>query len=105
MKSIAALLDVRTQNEIPENYALRIGVQGGGCSGMKYAIGFDEEIHDSDEILVISGMKVVIDPKSMYYLLGAKLDYVNNERGSGFLFENPNEAGSCSCGHSDSGCC
>jgi iron-sulfur cluster assembly protein len=106
--AIAALHDVRTQNEIPDNYVLRIGVKG-GCSGMKYAIGFDEEIQETDEVLDIGGMKVAVDPNSMYYLLGASLDYVRNEQGEGFAFNNPNEKGGCSCGSAEGssggGCC
>jgi iron-sulfur cluster assembly protein len=103
--AINALRDVRVQNEIPEDFLLRIGVRGGGCSGMNYAIGFDQEVHESDEVFEFDGLKVIVDPKSMYYLLGARLDYVTTEQGSGFVFENPNNMGSCSCGSSDSGCC
>jgi len=84
----------------PEARVLRLAVEGGGCSGFQYAIGFDTG-PDSDDLEVESnGVRVVIDPISLPYLQGSEVDYVDGLMGAGFRFENPNVAGTCGCNSS-----
>jgi iron-sulfur cluster assembly protein len=94
---------IRTENSIPEHHGLRIGVKGGGCSGMSYVLGFDEQPQETDHVLSSEGMSVFVDPKSLTSLSGTTLDYVDGDNGKGFVFENPNANHSCDCGQS--GCC
>ena len=79
---------------------LRIGVSGGGCSGMEYFMGIDEEIAADDEVMDLGGFKVVVDPESIPYLKGSTLDFSNDLMNSGFTFNNPNAAKTCGCGKS-----
>ncbi len=88
------------QKNIPD-YMLRVFVSGGGCSGMQYGMAFEGTPRDGDTVLEpYSGVKVVIDPMSVSYLMGATVDYVESLMGGGFRIENPNAVSSCGCGHS-----
>jgi iron-sulfur cluster assembly protein len=91
---------IMKENEIPEEYCLRIGVRGGGCSGLTYSLGFDGETIDGDTTMEVNGVRLVVDPKSLFYLTGAEIDYTSGPAGSGFVFNNPNAPRSCSCGSS-----
>jgi iron-sulfur cluster assembly protein len=84
----------------PEEGGLRLGVKGGGCSGMSYSIGFDAQPHDRDNIFAFEDVRVFIDPKSYVYLKGMTLDYEETLIRQGFNFINPNSARSCGCGTS-----
>jgi iron-sulfur cluster assembly protein len=99
-KAAKEVATIRTENSIPENYLLRIGVKGGGCSGLSYSLGFDGDIKETDEILEIGGVKLVIDSKSLFYLGGTELDYSDGLNGRGFVFNNPNAVRTCGCGSS-----
>jgi iron-sulfur cluster assembly protein len=79
---------------------LRVAVQGGGCSGFEYALGFDRGPQDGDHELSMYGVDVVVDPFSAPYLRGAQIDFLNGLQESGFKIENPNVVSSCGCGHS-----
>lgn len=82
---------------------LRMGVRGGGCSGLSYTLGFDNEVSEYDNVFDIdpeSGVKVVVDMKSYLYLRGTELDYTTDLIGGGFKFNNPNARKSCGCGSS-----
>ncbi len=79
---------------------LRVAVQGGGCSGFEYALGFDRGPQDGDSELSLHGVNVVIDPFSAPYLAGAEIDYLDGLQASGFSINNPNVTSSCGCGHS-----
>jgi len=79
--------------------SLRIFIQGGGCSGFQYGFTFDDQ-QDGDTLVDASGVTVLVDPMSAPYLQGAKVDFVEDMRGSGFVVDNPNAARSCGCGHS-----
>ena len=72
--------------------ALRVAVQGGGCSGFQYALGFDTGAQDGDEVIEAHGVKVLIDPFSMPYLIGADIDFVDGLNGTGFSITNPNSS-------------
>jgi len=80
--------------------ALRLGVRGGGCSGVSYAIEFADKIRERDHVFELDGLKVVVDPKSLVYLRGSVLDYEVKLMGHGFKFRNPNEKKGCGCGES-----
>jgi iron-sulfur cluster assembly accessory protein len=79
---------------------LRVAVQGGGCSGFEYALGFDQGAQQGDHELELHGVRVVVDPFSAPYLQGATIDFLNGLQESGFKIENPNVVASCGCGHS-----
>jgi iron-sulfur cluster assembly protein len=83
-----------------EGGGLRLGVQGGGCSGMSYLIRFEPKERPSDRVFEFEGVKVFVDPKSLIYLEGVTLDYKESLMQSGFVFENPNAKKSCGCGTS-----
>jgi iron-sulfur cluster assembly protein len=80
--------------------SLRLGVRGGGCSGVSYAIEFSDKVRDRDHKFDFDGLQVVVDPKSLVYLRGAVLDYEIKLMQHGFRFLNPNEKSSCGCGES-----
>jgi iron-sulfur cluster assembly protein len=88
--------------EEPEGEALvlRVAIQGGGCSGFQYGLGFDTAPADGDEILEQEGVRVVVDPFSAPYLQGATIDFLSGLQESGFKIDNPNATASCGCGHS-----
>ena len=87
--------------ESPENpLALRVAVQPGGCSGLRYALYFDDQVKETDSVAEFSGVKLVVDKMSVPYLKGAKVDYVDSLQQSGFTIDNPNAQGSCACGES-----
>jgi iron-sulfur cluster assembly protein len=87
-------------SEDPEAFALRVAVQGGGCSGLTYALGFDGEPQPGDEVVDQHGVKVVVDRFSLPYLSGAEVDFVDGLMGQGFTVNNPNAVASCGCGSS-----
>jgi iron-sulfur cluster assembly protein len=80
--------------------ALRLGVRGGGCSGVSYAIEFSDKRRERDNVYDFDGLRVLVDPKSLVYLRGAVLDYEVKLMQHGFKFVNPNEKSSCGCGES-----
>jgi len=79
---------------------LRLGVRGGGCSGVSYAIEFADKIRERDNVYEFDGLRVIVDPKSLVYLRGSVLDYEIQLMQHGFKFQNPNEKSSCGCGES-----
>ena len=82
------------------NYFLRVSVKGGGCSGLSYDLDFDNELQEGDTEDEDKGIKLVIDKKSMLYLLGTELEFSDGLNGKGFQFINPNASRTCSCGES-----
>lgn len=83
-----------------ETYFLRVGVKGGGCSGLSYELGFDNIPQDGDNVVEDNGVKIVIDKKSFLYLFGTELDFSDGLNGKGFQFINPNASRTCGCGES-----
>ena len=79
---------------------LRVAIQGGGCSGFQYGLGFDRGAQEGDHEFECEGVTVVVDPFSAPYLMGARVDYLETIQESGFKIENPNATASCGCGHS-----
>ena len=80
--------------------AIRVMVVGGGCSGLSYDMDFETEAREGDEVFETEGVKLYVDPMSIAYLDGTKIDYVQTFKFSGFHFENPNSSKSCGCGSS-----
>lgn len=105
--AVAAVRNLLEQRNVPE-YALRVFIAGGGCSGYQYGMALEGNIREDDLQSVFDGVKVVVDGVSINYLRGATVDYVENVMGSGFKIENPNAVSSCGCGSSfrtkDGGC-
>jgi len=83
-----------------ETLVLRVAIQGGGCSGFQYGLGFDAGAAEGDVELVLEGIPVVVDPFSAPYLRGTTIDFLNTIQESGFKIDNPNAVSSCGCGHS-----
>ena len=79
---------------------VRIGVKSGGCAGMSYVMEYAKAANPNDEIIEDKGVKVLIDPKAIMYLLGTEMDYKKEELSSTFVFKNPNETERCGCGES-----
>ena len=99
-KAIKQVIRIKKENNIPEENALRIGVKGGGCSGMTYQMGFDGENKDGDTVIEKDGVKLLVDGKSLFYLSGTILDFSDGLNGKGFVFSNPNATKTCGCGES-----
>lgn len=79
---------------------VRIGVKSAGCSGLSYTMDFAEEITPGEEVVEAHGVRLLIDPKALMFVLGTEMDYKADELQSGFVFNNPNEKGRCGCGES-----
>lgn len=92
-RAVAAIKSVREN----DTQGLRVMVASGGCSGLKYSLGLVEESAADDEVLEFGGIKVFVDPSSVMWLTGAVMDFVNAGADAGFIFENPNAGGKCSC--------
>jgi iron-sulfur cluster assembly accessory protein len=96
----AKIKELMAEEPAGEAAVLRVAVQGGGCSGFQYALGFDRGALEGDHELQVGGVRVVVDPFSAPYLQGAQIDFLNTIQESGFKIDNPNVASSCGCGHS-----
>jgi iron-sulfur cluster assembly protein len=88
------------QEDGKEGYFIRVGVQGGGCSGLMYQLDLDNEEKEDDKSFEDNGIKIVIDKKSFLYLIGTTLDFSGGLNGKGFVFKNPNADRTCGCGES-----
>jgi len=99
-KAVNQVKRLKDENNIPENWGLRIGVKGGGCSGFSYTLGFDENPKEGDKVIENEGLKLFVDGKSLFYLSGTQLDFSDGLNGKGFMFNNPNAAKTCGCGQS-----
>lgn len=88
------------QEEADKPDFLRVYVQGGGCSGLSYGMGFEKKAEEDDLVIEENGVKMLVDSYSADYLKGASIDYIESLMGAGFKINNPNVTKSCSCGHS-----
>jgi iron-sulfur cluster assembly protein len=88
------------QDNAPEGSFVRVGVKGGGCSGLMYELDFDHVMGEDDKAFEDNGVKVVVDKKSFLYLIGTELDFSGGLNGKGFQFINPNANRTCGCGES-----
>lgn len=86
--------------KVTQEHFLRVGVKGGGCSGLSYELAFDNLEQDGDNVFETNGIKVRIDKKSFLYLFGTELDFTDGLNGKGFQFVNPNATRTCGCGES-----
>jgi len=100
VKAVKEIKKIMEENNIPSDVGLRIGVKGGGCSGLTYVMGFDPDNKEGDSILEQDNIKLVIDGKSLFYLMGTELDFSDGLNGKGFIFNNPNAVKKCGCGDS-----
>ncbi len=93
-------INLMREDNKPEDSFIRVGVEGGGCSGLSYKLEFDNQIKEGDQVFEDKGMKIVVDKKSFLYLIGTELDYSGGLNGKGFVFNNPNASRTCGCGES-----
>ena len=84
----------------PADSLIRVGVAGGGCSGLSYQLEFDTTLREGDRVFEDKGVKIAVDKKSFLYLVGTELDYTGGLNGKGFVFNNPNASRTCGCGES-----
>ena len=87
-------------NTAEPSVGLRVGVKNGGCAGMSYTMELAQRVEPLDEVVEDKGVKVLIDPKAVLFLLGAEMDFKTDRLAATFSFRNPNETGSCGCGES-----
>ena len=90
---------IREEQKVPENYGLRVGVKGGGCSGFSYVLGFDEQ-KENDQVFEIEGIPVFLEKSHGIYLIGMEIDWYEGLNNRGFIFNNPNAKDTCGCGTS-----
>ena len=91
---------LKGQGEVDQNAFIRVGVKGGGCSGLTYNLEFDKDLKEEDKLFEDQGVKIVVDKKSFLYLVGTELQYTGGLNGKGFVFNNPNANRTCGCGES-----
>jgi iron-sulfur cluster assembly protein len=96
----AEAIKLMAAENLGPNGFIRVGVKGGGCSGLMYDLKFDNQTTDSDKVFEDRGIKIVVDKKSYLYLLGTELDFSGGLNGKGFVFVNPNANRTCGCGES-----
>lgn len=99
-KAKARVEKIMETDGLGDDHFIRVAVTSGGCSGLSYDMSFDNEMREGDETFEDNGMKLVVDPKSILYLLGTTLDFSDGLDGKGFYFNNPNASRTCSCGES-----
>ncbi|MFD0794307.1 HesB/IscA family protein [Mucilaginibacter litoreus] len=97
--AVKELFKLKDQQEIGEDFGLRVGVEGGGCSGMNYVLGFDQK-KDGDQEYNIDGVRVFMHKAHGLYLAGMQIDFQDGLNARGFTFNNPNAASTCGCGSS-----
>lgn len=97
--AIKQLARIKSEQNLSDAHALRVGVKGGGCSGFSYVLGFDDK-KERDEEYIIEGMNVIIDKAHAIYLIGIEIDWMDGLNNRGFTFNNPNAKETCGCGTS-----
>jgi iron-sulfur cluster assembly protein len=94
------VLRLMAEDKIPQDAYIRVGVEGGGCSGLTYQMDFSTKVEEDDKIFEDKGIKIAVDKKSFLYLAGTVLEYSGGLNGKGFAFNNPNASRTCGCGES-----
>src|SRR5690606_5313643 len=94
------LIELKRAEGHPDSAFLRVGVDGGGCSGLTYQLNFDTERKEDDKVFEDKGIEIVVSKKSFLYLVGTELDFSDGLNGKGFEFNNPNATRTCGCGES-----
>lgn len=94
------IVEIRKTEGFTTDHNIRVSVKGGGCSGLMYDLAFDSAINDKDQVFEDKGVKILVDKKSLLYLLGTELDFSDGLNGKGFQFINPNASRTCGCGES-----
>jgi len=92
--------NLRQERGFDDTFGLRVSVEGGGCSGLRYKLDFDNAEKPGDQVVTDRGVRVFVNIKSLLYLIGTELDYTGGLSGKGFHFANPNASRSCACGES-----
>ena len=96
--------DLIRERKLDETYGLRVFISGKTCSGFEYGMGLENKPGDTDTTFNCEGLKIIVDSGSMEFMNGASINYIDDERGKGFLVENPNTAAACSCDGGSCGC-
>ncbi len=99
-KAKEKLINLKKEEGHPDEFNLRVSVKGGGCSGLMYDLGFDGKLSPDDRVFEDKGIKILVDKRSLLYLLGTTLDFSDGLNGKGFQFINPNASRTCGCGES-----
>ena len=89
-----------TKRADSEIVGLRVGIKNGGCAGQSYTVDFAHEVKPTDEVVEDKGVKILIDPKAVLFLLGTEMDYKTGKLSAQFIFNNPNQTSACGCGES-----
>jgi iron-sulfur cluster assembly protein len=99
-RAVEQVSRLKSQQNLGNDFGLRVSVKGGGCSGLSYGLDFDNEEKKGDQIFEDKGVKLFVDMKSFLYLAGTQLDFSDGLNGKGFNFVNPNAERTCGCGSS-----
>ena len=99
-EAAAARITELTRRADSEIVGLRVGVKNGGCAGQSYTVEYAHDVKPTDEIVEDKGVKILVDPKAVLFLLGTEMDYKSDKMQSQFIFNNPNQTGACGCGES-----
>lgn len=99
-KAKEKLKSFRKESNFDDNAYVRVGVEGGGCSGLSYKLDFDTQMKPEDKLFEQNDLKILVDKKSFLYIVGMELDFSDGLNGKGFQFHNPNATRTCGCGES-----
>jgi len=99
-KAKSKVIELMSESGYDGTYFLRVGVKGGGCSGLTYIMDFDKELKNGDEVFEDDGVRIVCDKRSLIYLIGTELHHSDGLNGKGFEWINPNAIRTCGCGES-----
>jgi iron-sulfur cluster assembly protein len=96
----ASRIQELTKRADSEIVGLRVGIKNGGCAGQSYTVEYAHEVRPTDEVVEDKGVKILVDPKAVLFLLGTEMDYKTDKMSAQFIFNNPNQVGACGCGES-----